>query len=72
MENANDTPFGPGHPRYEEAMALEMTVRATRRAQGKKNPEDFPYGSPEWHEADEDYMRDLYRATGGDPDDLEG
>lgn len=68
MENSNDTPFGPGHPRYEEVQALENTVRIVRRAQGKKNPEDFPYGSPEWHDADEDYICDLVRAMGGDPD----
>jgi hypothetical protein len=71
MENTNDIPFGPGHPRYEEAQALENTIRIVRRAQGKKNPEDFPYGSPAWHEADEDYMRDLLRAMGGDPDEIE-
>ena len=71
MENANDTPFGPGHPRYDEAQALENTIRVVRKAQGKMNPEDFAYGSAEWHAADEDYMRDLLRALGGDPDDLE-
>jgi hypothetical protein len=71
MENTNDIPFGPGHPRYEESQALENAVRVTRKAQGKKNPEDFPYGSPEWHAADEDYMRDLYRAMGGDPDEID-
>ncbi|MGF6664985.1 hypothetical protein QF000_006653 [Paraburkholderia atlantica] len=43
-----DNRIRPGHPLYNEAMALEMTVRTTRRAQGKKNPEDFPAGSPEW------------------------
>lgn len=72
MESANDIPFGPGHPRYEEAQALESSVRVVRKAQGKKNPEDFPYGSPAWHEADEDYMRDLLRALGGNPDEVRG
>jgi hypothetical protein len=72
MENASDVPFGPGHPRYEEDQALEHTVRVIRRAQGKNNPEDFPYGSPEWHKADEAYMRDLWRAFGEDLDDPDG
>lgn len=57
----------PGNPLYDEAMALEMTVRATRRAQGKKNPEDFPAGSPEWEAANDEFLRDLYVALGGDP-----
>jgi hypothetical protein len=70
MQNANNIPFGPGHPRYEEAQAFEKTVRVIRKAQGKKNPEDFPYGSSEWQEADEAYVRDLLRAMGENPDDL--
>lgn len=68
MENSNDIPFGPGHPRYEEVQALESTVRAVRRAQGKKNPEDFAYGSPEWRDADVEYICNLVRALGGSPD----
>ncbi|MGA7781264.1 MAG: hypothetical protein WCA85_26655 [Paraburkholderia sp.] len=70
MRNVDDIPFGPGHPRYEQAQALENTVRVIRKAQGKHNPEDFPYGSPEWHKADEAYMRDLLRAMGEDLDNL--
>jgi hypothetical protein len=72
MENANDIPFGPGHPRYEEAQALENTVRVIRKAQCKQNPEDFLYGSPGWHKADEEYMLDLLRAMGESLDDFEG
>jgi hypothetical protein len=72
MADENDIPFGPGHPRYEEDQALENTVRVIRKAQGKENPEDFPYGTPEYHKADEQYMRDLLRAMGEDLDDFEG
>jgi hypothetical protein len=40
----------PGHPRYDEATALEVTVRAIRHAQGKKNPTTsrpaHPNGTP--------------------------
>jgi hypothetical protein len=64
-------PVRPGHQRYEESQALENTVRVIRKAQGKPNPEDFPYGSPEWYRADEAYMLDLLRAMGEDLDDLE-
>jgi hypothetical protein len=44
----NDDRLRPGHPLYEEAMALELTVRTLRHARGKKNPEDVLYASPEW------------------------
>ncbi|WOD19856.1 hypothetical protein [Paraburkholderia kirstenboschensis] len=48
-----------------------MTVRLTRRARGKKNPEDLPWGSPAWKEATEEFVQDIYLAMGGDPDDLD-
>jgi hypothetical protein len=67
----NDNRLRPGHPLYNEAMALELTVRTTRRAQGKTNPEDFPVGSPERETASEEFMRDVYFAMGGDPADLD-
>ncbi|WP_429299113.1 hypothetical protein [Paraburkholderia sp. GAS199] len=51
-------------------MALELTVRTLRHAQGKKNPEDVLYGSAEWDVISEDFVRDLYRAMGGNPDNL--
>jgi hypothetical protein len=70
MEDENDTPLGPDHPRHDQA--LEHTVRVIRKAQGKQNPEDYPYGTPEYHQADEQYMRDLLRAMGEDLDDFEG
>jgi hypothetical protein len=72
MANESDIPFGPDHPRYEEDQSLENTVRVIRKAQGKQNPEDFPYGSAEYHQADEQYMCDLLRAMGEDLDDFEG
>jgi hypothetical protein len=71
MDNLNDIPFGPGHPRWSEALALENSVRAVRRARGKKNPEDCLRGSPEWQDIEEDFLRDLLRAMDGDPDDIE-
>jgi len=38
----------------------------------EENPEDFPYGSPEYRKADEEYMRDLLRVMGEDLDDRDG
>ena len=55
---------------FEEAMALELTVRTLRHAQGKKNPEDVLYASPEWDVVSEEFVRDLYRAMGGNPAEL--
>jgi hypothetical protein len=52
-------------------MALEMTVCATRHAQGKKNPEDFTAGTPEWDAATKDFLGDIYLAIGDDPADLD-
>ncbi|MFM0095843.1 hypothetical protein PQQ87_09535 [Paraburkholderia nemoris] len=66
----NDDRLRPGHPLYEEAMALELTVRTLRHAQGKKNPEDVLYASPEWNVVSEEFVRDLYRAMGGNPTEL--
>ncbi|CAB3721207.1 MULTISPECIES: hypothetical protein [Paraburkholderia] len=66
----NDDRLRPGHPLYEEAMALELTVRTLRHAQGKKNPEDVLYASPEWNVVSEEFVRDLYRAMGGNPAEL--
>ncbi|KVG32845.1 hypothetical protein WJ30_10760 [Burkholderia diffusa] len=68
MENEKQSRLRPGDPRYDEAMALERTVRVVRRAQGKSNPADFVYGSPEHQAAEEDYLRDLLRAMGENPD----
>ncbi|MFM0742166.1 hypothetical protein PQQ51_33500 [Paraburkholderia xenovorans] len=64
----DDDPLRPGHPHYNEAVALELTVRTMRRAQGKKNLEDVARGTPEWEAVAEDFLRDLRRAVGDDPD----
>ncbi|MFM0210151.1 hypothetical protein PQQ96_22370 [Paraburkholderia sediminicola] len=51
-------------------MALELTVRTLRHARGKKNPEDVLYASPEWDVVSEEFVRDLFRAMGGNPAEL--
>jgi hypothetical protein len=70
MEDEPHVPFGPGHPRYLQARALALSVAAIRKAQGKKNPDNYPIGSPGWLEVDEDFARDVLRALGGDFDNL--
>ncbi|MBK5053834.1 hypothetical protein IQ289_36310 [Burkholderia sp. R-70006] len=59
--NSDDRPRR-GRPRYADAMALEMNVCATRRAQAKKTPGDFTAGTPEWDAATKDFLGDIYRA----------
>ena len=65
------------HPKYPEnrsiwaeARALEASIRAIRKAQGKKNPEDFPPRSPECLVAMNEFVRDVCRVLGIDPDTL--
>ena len=62
--------IGPGHPLYQQMTVLTATVRTLRRAQGKLNPEDVAFGSPEWDAVGAEFMRDVYKAMGGDPDEL--
>jgi hypothetical protein len=50
--------------RYSHAIPIEAAVRATRRAQGKRNPEDISLGSPEWDEVLGEFLVDVARAKG--------
>jgi len=65
----NDHRLRQRDPLYEEARALAMTVHLIRRARGRKNPTDFPAGSPEHDTAMLEFQRDVCQALGGDPDD---
>ncbi|QGZ66045.1 hypothetical protein [Paraburkholderia acidisoli] len=58
------SPSPEDDPIWAEARALETSIRAIRRAQGKKNPEDFPPDSPECLEAMEAFVRDVGRILG--------
>lgn len=62
--------IGPSDPLFNEVVAVTSTVRALRRAQGKLNPEDVAFGSLEWDAIGAEFVRDVYRAMGGDPDEL--
>lgn len=55
-------------PIWAEARALEASIRVIRRAQGKRNPEDFAAGSPECLAAMEDFARDISRVIDQYPD----
>jgi hypothetical protein len=66
MESEKHLPLKRGTSRYDEAIALENSVRAIRRARGKHNPEDFAEGTPEWHAVIESFLIDLLWASGND------
>ncbi|MDE1184236.1 hypothetical protein [Paraburkholderia sp.] len=67
MDNENDIPFGPAHPRYLETLAFCMSVDTIRKAQGKSDPKEFAFGTHEWMSAQQDLMRDTLRMMGIDP-----
>ncbi|TAM02032.1 MAG: hypothetical protein EPN70_18025 [Paraburkholderia sp.] len=46
---------------------IEACVSVIRRAQGKKNPDEVQFGTPEWHQVADEFVRDVYRGLGGDP-----
>jgi hypothetical protein len=70
---AHEQPQYPDkYPIWAEARALEASIRAIRRAQGKKNPEDFPAGSPECTAAMDEFVRDVCRALEIDISALDG
>ncbi|MCP3718918.1 MULTISPECIES: hypothetical protein [unclassified Paraburkholderia] len=59
---AHEQPKPPqDDPIWAEARALEASIRAIRRAQGKRNPEDCVPGSPESLAIMEAFVRDVGR-----------
>ncbi|HKT90685.1 MAG TPA: hypothetical protein VJS18_00795 [Paraburkholderia sp.] len=69
---AHEQPKPPqDDPIRAEARALEASIRAIRRAQGKRNPEDCVPGSPESLAVMEAFVRDVGRVLALDMRDLE-
>lgn len=68
MENEKEPKFGPGHPRYLESQALGISVDVIRKAQGKKSLNDLIPGTPEFAIAEEEFLREVLRALGENPD----
>ncbi|MDR5877609.1 hypothetical protein [Caballeronia sp. LZ032] len=61
--NKDQLPFiDSDDPHFQHARALSLSVGAIRRAQGKRNPNDFAVGTIEWHLAIEDFASDVLRA----------
>ncbi|GAB2920845.1 hypothetical protein GCM10027093_69510 [Paraburkholderia jirisanensis] len=58
----------PTMPARDAAMEVQKSVRANRKANGKKNPEDCVLFSDEWQAVEEEFTKDLSRALAGDPD----
>jgi hypothetical protein len=53
--------FPIGEDLFMEARAFALSIVAIRRAQGKRNPTDFPVGTPEWAAVVEDFAADILR-----------
>jgi hypothetical protein len=70
MKNKKPLEIIPGGVLDMEAQSLGLSVAAIRKAQGKKNPEDFHVDSPEWHQVCEEFANDVLVALGGDPNDM--
>jgi len=51
--------FPKDHPIWEEARAFEDSVRALRKAQGKKNLEDCEIGTDEFARIEEEMLLDM-------------
>ena len=68
---AHEQPEFPyNDPVWAEARALEASIRAIRRAQGKRNPGDFSPDTPECLAVVEEFARDVSRVLAldaGDP-----
>lgn len=69
MKNKKPLEIIPGSPLDMEAQSLGLSVAAIRKAQGKKNPDDFPVDSPEWNQSCEEFVNDVLVALGEDPND---
>jgi hypothetical protein len=50
---------------HKEAQSLSLSISAIRKAQGRKNPVDFPVVSPEWHQFALEFANDVLRVLGG-------
>ena len=70
MKNKKPLEIIPGSPLHAEAQSFSLSVAAIRKAQGKKNPDDFPVNSPEWHQVCEEFANDVLVALGEDPNDM--
>ncbi|MEY2440394.1 MAG: hypothetical protein QOI34_1779 [Verrucomicrobiota bacterium] len=70
MENKKPFEIIPGSPLHLEAQSLSLSVAAIRKAQGKKNPEDVPADSPEWHQVCQEFANDVLIVLGCDPEDM--
>jgi hypothetical protein len=70
MENKKPFEIIPGSALHMEAQSLSLSVAAIRKAQGKKNPEDVPVDSPEWHQVCQEFANDVLIVLGCDPEDM--
>lgn len=67
--NTNNPPkLDRDDPMWDAAAAIENSVRAIRKARGKKNPEDCVQGTAEHEEILHEFLEDVIDAIGGEDD----
>lgn len=72
MENNNPPKLDRDDPMWNVAQAIENSVRAIRKARGKKNPEDCVPNTPEHEQVLNEFLEDVLGAMGGDEDEPDG
>jgi hypothetical protein len=70
MENKKPFEIIPGSALHMEAQSLSLSVAAIRKARGKKNPDDVPVDSPEWHQVCQEFANDVLIVLGCDSEDM--
>jgi hypothetical protein len=67
MNDKNSLQIIPGSALHGESQSVGLTVAALRKAQGKRNPNDFPVGSPEFEVLEVEFLQDVLAFLGDDP-----
>jgi hypothetical protein len=65
MENIS---LDPNDPMWSLARSMENTVRTIRKARGLRNPEDCVQGTLDHEDVTVEFLKDLMRMMGDDPD----
>ncbi|SIT43763.1 conserved hypothetical protein [Paraburkholderia piptadeniae] len=68
MENIS---LDPNDPMWSLARSMENTVRTIRKARGLRNPEDCVQGSDEHEEVSVEFLKDVMRLMGEDPNEID-
>jgi hypothetical protein len=71
MDTNNPPKLDRDDPMWAAARVIENSVRAIRKARGKKNPEDCIRGTPEYELVLEEFLHDVLAAIGDEEDEAD-